>query len=213
MTGDVKRRPYRSERRREQAAQTRERVLDSADALFRERGWEGTSIAAIAQASGVSQETVYARFGSKRALLGQLMERAVRGADPRPVPEQAGPRALVEAADAKELLRLFAADISLRIERAAPLMSVVAAAARSEPELAALYARLHTNRHANLHVLVAALAAKVPLRVPPDQALDTVFALTSPELNQLLIGQRGWTRERYRDWLADSLTMLLCADP
>lgn len=211
--GDVKRRRYRSERRREQAAQTRERVLDSAEALFRERGWEGTSIAAIAESAGVSQETVYARFGSKRALLGELMRRAVRGTDPRPVSEQPAPRALLEAADANELLRLFAADISLRIERAAPLISVVAAAAQSEPELAHLYAQLHADRHANLKVLVNALSTKTPLRIPTAHALDTVFALTSPELHQLLTGQRGWTRQHYRDWLANSLKTLLCADP
>jgi AcrR family transcriptional regulator len=209
MADGVKRRPYRSDRRSEQAAETRERVLDAADALFRERGWEGTSIAAIADSAGVSQETVYARFRSKRALLGELMQRAVRGRDARPVPEQAAPRALVEAADAAEVLSRFAADIALRVERAAPLLAVVAAAARSEPELADLYARLHENRHSNLEVLVDALAAKGPLRVPADEALETVFALTSPELNQLLVGQRGWTHERYRDWLADALAALL----
>jgi AcrR family transcriptional regulator len=211
MSGDVKRRPYRSERRREQAAQTRERVLDAADALFRERGWERTSIAAIAESAGVSQETVYARFGSKRALVGELMQRAVRGRDPRPVPQQAGPRALFEAVDADELLRLFAADILQRIERAGPLMAVVAAAARSEPELAELYARMHDNRHENLKVLVDALAAKAPLRVTAGEALETVFALTSPELNRLLVEQRGWSKRRYRSWLAASLKALLLA--
>jgi AcrR family transcriptional regulator len=209
VSGDVKRRPYRSQRRREQAAQTRERVLDAADQLFRQRGWEGASIAAIAEAAGVSQETVYTRFRSKRALLGELMQRAVRGADPRPVPEQTAPRALIEATDAEELLRLFAADISPRIERAAPLMAVVAAAARSEPELADLYARLHEHRRSNLKVLVDALATKAPLRVPPDEALDSVFALTSPELHQLVVGQRRWSYPRYRNWLTDALTALL----
>src|SRR5690242_3570542 len=98
MSGDVKRRSYRSERRREQAAETRERVLDAADALFRERGWDGTSIAAVAESAGVSQETVYARFRGKRALLGELVQRAVRGGDARPVPEQAAP-SLTEASD------------------------------------------------------------------------------------------------------------------
>jgi AcrR family transcriptional regulator len=209
MPDDVKRRPYRSERRREQATQTRERVLDAADALFRSRGWDGTSIAAVAGAAGVSPETVYARFGSKRALVGELMQRAVRGGDPRPVPEQAGPAALLEAADADEVLRRFADDIAVRVERAGPLLAVVAAAARSEPELAELYARLHAKRRANLQVLVDALAAKAPLRLPAEHALDTVFALTSPELEQVLVGQGGWTGRRYRAWLADSLKALL----
>jgi hypothetical protein len=137
------------------------------------------------------------------------VQRAVRGADPRPVPEQSGPRALAEAKDAEALLQLFVADISLRIERAAPLLAVVAAAARSEPELAELYERLHHNRRSNLKVLVDALAAKEPLRVPQNEALDTVFALTSPELNQLLVGQLGWSTRRYRSWLADALETLL----
>jgi hypothetical protein len=136
----------------------------------------------------------------------------VRGTDPRPVPDQAVPRALAEAADADELLGLFAADIAVRIERAAPLLAVVAAAARSEPELAELYTRLHENRHSNLKVLVDAVAAKGTLRVPTDEALDTVFALTSPELYQLLVAQRGWSCERYRDWLAKSLRALLFSD-
>ena len=74
MPEDVKRRrPYRSERRREQAEETRERVLDAAAGLFGERGFESTTISAIAQAAGVSPETVYGRFGNKRALLGELV--------------------------------------------------------------------------------------------------------------------------------------------
>ena len=63
-------------------------------ALFEKRGYEGASIAAIAAAAGVSQETIYARFGNKRALLGELVARAVRGADPRPVRQQTAPHHL-----------------------------------------------------------------------------------------------------------------------
>jgi AcrR family transcriptional regulator len=209
MTDDVKPRPYRSERRREQAEQTREQVLDAARSLFEERGWEGASVAAIAQKAGVSEETVYARFRNKRGLLGELVQRAVRGEDPRPIPEQAGPRALSGASDQREQLRLFAADIVLRLERAAPVIAIVAGASRSEPELAELLARLHADRLRNLRVLVDALALNGPLRLPDDEAVESVWALTSPELHQLLIRVRGWTRHRYRDWLADSLAQLL----
>ena len=41
------------------------------------------------------------------------------------------------------------------------------------------------------------------------EAQRTGLALASPELHQLLTGTRGWTRERYCDWLADSLGALL----
>ena len=135
------------------------------------------------------------------------------GTDPAPVPEQAGPRAIAAATDQREQLRLFAADIVLRLERAAPLVAVVAGAAASEPELADLLARLHANRLGNLRVLVEAVAANGPLRLPVDDAVETVWALTSPELHQLLSRTRGWTRRRYCDWLAESLIALLLPAP
>jgi AcrR family transcriptional regulator len=209
MPEDVKRRPYRSKLRREQAEQTRQRVLDAARDLFVERGYDTTSIAVVAELAGVSPETVYARFGSKRALLGELVRQAVRGDDSRPVPEQDAPRAIAAETDQRTQLRLFAADISFRLERAAPLAAVVAGAARSEPELAVLFERLHENRLSNLATLVDAVAANGPLRLPRDEALETVWALTSPELHQLLVRVRGWTRERYCDWLFESLSALL----
>lgn len=120
-------------------------------------GPEGASIVAIAREAGVSAESVYAHFGNKRTLLGELVRRAARGGDPTPVPEQAGPRAIAAATDQREQLRLFAADVVLRLERAAPLVTVVAEAARSEPELAELLARLHADRLSNLGRLVDAL--------------------------------------------------------
>ena len=208
MEGEVKRRPYRSGRRREQAEETRVRVLDAAGALFEERGYTGASIAAIAAAAGVSEETIYARFGTKRALLGELVARAVRGADPRPVPEQEGPRTLAAASDQREQLRLFAADIAERLERAGPLVTLIGAA-RAEPELAELLERIHGERLTSLRVVVDALLSNGPLRLAEKEALDTVWALTSPELHQLLVRVRGWSRSRYSAWLADSLAALL----
>jgi AcrR family transcriptional regulator len=208
MGRDVKRRRYRSERRREQAEETRVKVLDAAGALFEERGYEGASIAAIAAAAGVSQETVYARFGNKRALLGELVARAVRGTDPRPVPGQEGPLSLAAASDQREQLRLFTADIAERLERAAPLVALIGAA-RAEPELAELLERLHAARLRNLRIVVDSLLSNGPLRLPEKEALETIWALTSPELHQLLVRIRGWSRSRYCAWLVDSLAALL----
>jgi len=197
MNDDVKRRPYDSRRRREQAEETRRRVLEAAAEAFRERGWEGTSIATIAERAAVSEETVYARFGSKRALLGAAVERAVRGDDARPVPEQDTPRAVAATGDIDERIKLFVTDISARLERAAPLVAAVSAASRSEPELAELLDRLHSIRRSNLAAFTS------------SAALDTVWALTSPELYELLRRQRGWSQARYRKWLAETLGLVL----
>lgn len=208
MTGDVKR-PYRSNRRRQQAAETRARVLDAAAEVFRARGYERASIAAIAEAAGVSDETVYGHFKNKRTLLGELMQRAVRGTDTRSIPDQAGPRAVAAATDQRRQLRLFAADIVPRLERAAPLVAVVGAGAQGEPELGKLLKQLHDDRLRNLRVLVDALRANGSLRNSPAAATETVWALTSPELYGLLTGSGGWSRRRYTKWLAESLEALL----
>jgi AcrR family transcriptional regulator len=210
MGDDVKpRRRYRSERRREQAEQTRARVLDAAARLFGERGYERATIAAIAEEAGVSPETVYARFANKRTLLGELMQRAVRGPEPAPIPEQSGPRRLAAMTDQREQLRFFAADIVPRIERAGPMLAVLTSAQRTDPELAELYARLQSDRLRNLGLLADALAANGPLRLDRDEAVETVWAVASPELHGLLTQTRGWTRERYCDWLSETLAAVL----
>ena len=104
-------------------------------------------------------------------------------------------------------LRLFAADIAERLERAAPLVALVGAA-RTEPELADLLERLHGERLRTCGWSGLALSNS-PLRLPDKEALETVWALTSPELHQLLTRVRGWRRSRYQAWLADSLAALL----
>lgn len=203
------RRRYDSERRREQAERTRALVLAAATDLFVERGYQGTSIVAVAERARVAPETVYGHFGNKRTLLGEAVRRAVRGGETAPVPEQKAPRAIAAATDQREQVRLFAVDIAQRLERAAPLVVVVGGAAHSDPELARLLTTLHADRLKNLRTLVHALAANGPLRQDEDGAAETIWALTSPELHQLLVRERRWSRRRYTKWLAASLEQLL----
>ncbi|MFC5828095.1 TetR family transcriptional regulator [Nonomuraea insulae] len=51
------------------AAATRERLLRAAADVFGERGYDGTRVADIAAAAGVSNGALYAHFGSKADLL------------------------------------------------------------------------------------------------------------------------------------------------
>ncbi|WP_169946495.1 TetR/AcrR family transcriptional regulator [Microbispora sp. H11081] len=51
------------------AAETRERLLRAAADVFARRGYEGTRVADIAAAAGVSNGALYAHFGSKAGLL------------------------------------------------------------------------------------------------------------------------------------------------
>jgi AcrR family transcriptional regulator len=77
------------------AADTRERLLAAAADVFAERGYDGTRVADIAAAAGVSNGALYAHFDSKAELLvaalrahGQRLLADMIAADPsRPITE------------------------------------------------------------------------------------------------------------------------------
>jgi len=62
---------------REPGAATRQRLLDAAERLLAERGFEGTSLRAVTQAAGTSVSAANYHFGSKEALLGETFRRRV----------------------------------------------------------------------------------------------------------------------------------------
>jgi hypothetical protein len=59
---------------------------------------------------------------------------------------------------------------------------------------------------------VADLATAAPLRLDLDDAAEIVWATNAAELYQLLVGQRGWSPQRYEHFLADTWQRLLLAD-
>ena len=63
---------------REEAEARDARLLEVATKLFMERGFDGTSIDAVAEASGVSKPTVYARYRDKRDLFAAVLRGRIR---------------------------------------------------------------------------------------------------------------------------------------
>lgn len=57
------------------AARSRVAILDAAETLFAERGFDGTSLSDIGGASGLSRATPTYFFGSKERLYGAVLER------------------------------------------------------------------------------------------------------------------------------------------
>jgi AcrR family transcriptional regulator len=58
-------------------AETRERLLDAAERIFAERGFEGASMRAVTQEAGASVSAANYHFGSKEALLRATLLRRV----------------------------------------------------------------------------------------------------------------------------------------
>jgi AcrR family transcriptional regulator len=59
------------------AEPTRERILDAAEHLFAERGFDGASIRDVTTEAGVNLAAVHYHFGSKEDLLRAVLERVV----------------------------------------------------------------------------------------------------------------------------------------
>jgi len=209
--GRAKRR-YNSVRRREQARETRRRILDAAGWLFVARGYAGTTIDVVATEAGVAIETVYATFGSKRALLAELV-RVLVGGDDADVPllERPDPQAVRREPDQRRQIHLFADGIARILGRVAPLHAVMRCASTTEPEIAIMLGEMHGRRLANLTRFVEWVAGNGPLRDGLDivGAAETVWTLASGDAYLLLTRERGWSTERYAQWLADSLIVLL----
>jgi TetR/AcrR family transcriptional repressor of mexJK operon len=63
---------------REEAARRDARLLDVATKLFMERGYDCTSIDAVAETAGVSKPTVYARYHDKRDLFTAVLRATIQ---------------------------------------------------------------------------------------------------------------------------------------
>jgi AcrR family transcriptional regulator len=212
MPSPVKRR-YDATRRRQAAARTRTAILDAARQLFAERGYSATPMTAIADRAGVALDTVYATVGRKPELARLLIEAAISGTDQAvPAEQRDYVRAIQAAPDARAKIARYAAAITAIGPRLALVLGIVQQAAPTEPELAALWAEIAERRAANMRLFVADLAAVAPLRLDPGDAADIVWATNAAEMYQLLVGQRGWTPQRYERFLTDTWERLLLAD-
>lgn len=205
-------RPYDSSLRKEQARQTRTRILDAAERLFTERGYATSTVEAIASGAGVAVDTVYACFATKRGLLSALMDVRVGGDDePVGLLDRSGPQAVRRTPNQRSQIESFAKGVAAILERARPVDDIMRGAAAVDSEIAALRARIQEQRFQNLIKFVSWVTANGTLRGGMDEAAGAaiVWTLTSPEVHRLLRVDRAWTAQRYTDWLAQTLTLTL----
>ena len=200
------RRRYDATQRRAQSRAARRIVLATAGQLFAERGYQRTSMKDIAAGAGVSVETVYGYFGTKAGLLKELLDVTVAGDDaPVSVPDRAPVQAVRAAPDGRAKLGHYAAFLATVQARLVPLFLVIRGAAGADQDAADLWAGLGAQRLAGMTMLAEHLAESGVLASgrSVEEARDELWALGAVEVYELLVGQRGWSPERYRDWLVD----------
>lgn len=206
-------RKYDSTRRQAQADETRRQILTAANKLFVERGYAGATIEAIAAEARVAPETIYAIFKNKGKILASLVNflSATRKEERVPLLERVGPQAVAQEPDQRRQLHLFAQVVANHLEGNASISEIILVAAKTDPDIEKILKHFIKQRRQHMAVAVHQIAANGPFRENMDDeyATDTVWTLTSPETFLLLTRDLGWSKEKYIQWLADTLARVL----
>jgi AcrR family transcriptional regulator len=212
-TVKTSKRAYDSSRRQAQANETRRHILEAARKLFIERGYAGATAEAIAAQAGVSAQTIYAIFKSKKKILVSLMNvsPATGVEDHTPMSERASVQAVSQERNRRRQLQMFAEVVANNLSQVAEVFEIMTDAAKIEPDFEKIIQKLNNQRLEHMTFAVRDFASNGLFRGNMEQsyARDIVWALTSGEVFLLLTRDRSWSKKQYADWLADMLSRAL----
>ena len=186
---------------RDQQKQANRRAMtDAATQLFASEGYAGTTMEAVAHASGMSVQGVYFAFQNKANLLRAAIEAATPDTTSR-----------ATESDPDLLLRGLVADAAVLLAATGALTLAAASAPPGDRAAAEVHRRLVAQRSRQATTLVQQARARRPLvpGVTPRRVADVVFALLSPQLHAVLVHDRGWSSKRYAAWATEAISRSL----
>jgi AcrR family transcriptional regulator len=201
-------RRYDASRRREQAGETRDRILACALRLFLDKGYGETAMPEIARAARVSVPTIYKAFPNKANLLKAVFDVSVAGDDEAtPMFERDAITAIRAAPDAAEKIRMYAEHLADIAPRSVPLQLVARAAAGADSAAAAVWAQMRQEMLTAMTYFTADLQAtgQLPAGASTDQIRDVLWAYHSPEIYELLVLERGWSTQEYGRFVGQAM--------
>lgn len=210
-------RKYESPLRTEQAARTRQRILDAAASCFIASGYVTTTMPAIAAAAGVSVETVNSH-GPKAALLFAAFDKAFAfdeghgSIHHRPQIARAG----AEIRNQIEFIRFACDFVADAAERSAKLWLVMYHASTTDTAIKDAFDELSTRVRADTVRLVELVADRGPVRTDRDHQLlsDELELLYFPTGYERLVEVAEWSLDEYREYLfVQTCRILLPGDP
>ena len=199
---------YHSPLRAQQARETRQRILNAAVVLFGDRGWSATTLKAVAEEAGTAVDTVYSAFESKVNLLMAAVDVAIVGDDEEDAMVDRPDFSLLGQGERDERIR---AGVRYTVEvyrRSVPVLAALQEAAASEPVAHARMVRYDDDRR-NLMVAGFELIMGHTL---PDELIDPVWAMVSPEVFVKLTEGRGWSIEHVEALFVQAVTTLMAID-
>jgi TetR/AcrR family acrAB operon transcriptional repressor len=201
---------------KEEAQETRNRILDAAEAVFHERGVAHASLDQIAQAAGVTRGAIYWHFKDKADLFEAMMDRVTLPLED--ILARAGEGA---HADPLALLRLCTTDVLLRTARDRHLQRVFDIAYHKceyVGDAAGVRDRHIASQQQCLRQIEkgfkACVAAGVlPATVHPREAAMGALSLVSGLIANWVLSPKGFALEKHAGSLVDTYFRGLAAAP
>jgi AcrR family transcriptional regulator len=185
-------------------------VIDAAIELMVERGYNATTMTAIAEHAGVAERTLYNLFGSKSGMmLATLRDRTTGGEIDQLGMDHEHMRSLEDPAGIIE----FAVETNHRVaSRAIALFQVAYQAAAVDKEVAAALEQLEEQRFHHQGEVIDMLQQQGHLRtdIPYDLIKRGFWLMAGPE-TVIKAMKAGWSLDTYTSWLRASLPSLLLA--
>ena len=199
--------------------ETRRLLLGAARAEFAEQGYAAATVNRIAGRAGLSVQTLYSNWGSKRNLLRAVMESAVTG-DDNVLLDAGQPPAFLTAAlgpgaakDPRRLLAHLSHQYRLLAERAAVGWQAYRDGAAIDPAIAADWQQLSDTRRRAFQAMFARLPASAfRPGLTHAAAADTAWAIASPDTHHQLVRQAGYRYDQLEDGVRSTLSAALFPD-
>jgi AcrR family transcriptional regulator len=190
--------------------QTQRRLLQAAADEFAQHGYAATTVSRIAKRAGVTVQTLYLAWGSKRALLRGYLEAELAGT--AGAPGEIGDR--LAGRSPGELMAGLARIVAEVADRSALGWKLYRDAAATDPQIADDWSQLQALRRTTFQSAID-LVPPSALRpgLSPASAADTAWTIASPESYDLLVRRAGYSPDEFERWMAATLTAALLAAP
>jgi len=192
--------------RERQAQLTQAEILKAARRLFAERGYTRTSVRDIAEAAGVSAQTVYDSIGSKQALVLRLNDL---------IDTEAGvldiARTLGNSNDPAVVAAVSATITRSILEHCSDIVHALVTGASAESDLQVVLDEGHSRHVGGARRTVDQLNAMnaLPESMDVEEAVDTLAAVSDIQFALLLRDSYGWSLDRIESWIANTSRALL----
>jgi AcrR family transcriptional regulator len=186
--------------------ETRDRLQQAAAAEFTAHGYAGATVGRIAERAGVTVQTLYLAWGSKRELLRAYMTAALAQGHGRH--EDVG--AHFHGKTPREVVALLAVLVGKTAETAGTGWKLHRDAAATDAEVAADWDQWQLMRRGTMDTIVAHIPDEALRRgLSREAARDTAWVIASPESYELLVRRGGCSPEEFVHWMDATLAAAL----